>query len=158
MSYDLFNSSTTICRKFNRQFFLKALELAELYGWKPLGTQPPPGHDFPELNAEWDGNYLTNDGQIVKAKDAFLLAAALEKSLNDISESKVKMKWNLNFWMEDDLPEWLSPEEKELIDDGLENELFDILSTDPLEFFAGAEKYHLKQFIRFCRLGSFIVL
>lgn len=158
MSYDLFNPSTTICRKFSRQFLTKALELAGIYGWQPMGTQPPSERDFRELNAEWDGNYLTNDGQIVKPKDAFSLAAALETSLNDISESKTEMNWNAKFWVEDDLPDWLSPEEKETIDDGLENEQFEILEIHPLEFFAGAEKYHLKQFIRFCRLGSFVIL
>jgi hypothetical protein len=158
MSYDLFNSSTTICRKFNRQFLVKALELAELYGWQPLGTQPPFGHDFHELNAEWDGNYLTNDGQIIKAQDALSLANALEKALGDIPDSISHVDWNLNFWMEDDLPAWLSPEEQEMIDDGLENELFDILSTHPLKFFAGDEKDYLKKFIRFCRMGDIIVL
>ena len=158
MGYDLFNPSTTICRKFSRQFLANALELAEFYGWQPLGTQPPSERDLHELNAEWDGNYLTNDGQIVKAKDAFSLAAALETSLNDISESKVEMNWNSKFWIEEDLPDWLSPEEKEMIDDGLENELLEFQEMHPLEFFAGAEKYHLRQFIRFCRLGSFVVL
>jgi len=158
MSYDLLNPSTTICRKFSRQFFIKALELGELYGWQPLGTQPPPGHNFHELNAEWDGNYLTNDGQIVKRKDALSLADALEKALDNISDAKVKMDWNPKSWVEDDLPEWLSPDEKEMIDNGLDNEIIDITDTPPLEFFARDEKYHLKQFMRFCRLGSFVVL
>lgn len=158
MSYDLFNPYTSICRKFNQPFLAKALELAEIYGWQPLGTQPPSGHDFRELNAEWDGNYLTNDGQIIRAQDALSLANAVEKALDDIPDSRVNMDWNLKFRVEDDLPEWLSPSEKEMIEDGLENELLDVIGIHPLEFFAGAEKYQLKQFMRFCRLGSFIVM
>ena len=158
MSYDLFNPSTTICRKFSRQFFVKALDLAELYGWQPLGTQPPLGHDFRELNAEWDGNYLTNDGQIIKAQDAFSLASAIEKALGDIPDTKGNTDWNLKFWVEDDLPEWLSPEEKEMVEDGIENELLDVLGTHPLKFFAGNEKDYLKKFIKFCKMGDIIVL
>ncbi len=48
-----------------------------------------------ELNADWHGTYLTNDGQIVKTEDAFLLAAALEKSLEHISDANNKIDWNL---------------------------------------------------------------
>lgn len=157
MSYDLFNPYTTICRTFSRQFFAKALDLAELYGWQPLGTQQPSEHDFHKLDAEWDGNYLTNDGQMIKAQDALSLANALERALDDIPDAVLKMAWNPKFRTEDDLPEWLSPSEKEVIEDGLENELLDVIGIHPLEFFEGAEKYHLKQFIRFCRLGDFIV-
>jgi len=158
MSYDLFNPSTTICRKFNRQFFVKALELAELYSWQPSGTQPPPGHNFHDLNAEWDGNYLTNDGQIIKAEDALSLANALQIALGDIPDSIDHVDWNLILCMEDDLLEWLSPEEQQIIDDGIENELFDILDTHPLKFFAGNEKDYLKKFIKFCRMGDIVVL
>ena len=157
MSYELFNPYTAICRKFSRQFWAKALELAELYGWRSMGTEPPSLYDFQQLDADWDGNYLTNDGQMIKAKDALSLAIALEKALNDIPDDKVKMDWDRKFWLDDDLPEWLSPDEKEMIEDGLENELLDIIGIHPLEFFAGAEKYQLKQFVRFCRLGSFVV-
>src|SRR5262245_6834830 len=102
MSYELINPYTTINRTFSRQFWVKALELAELYGWQPLGTQPPLEHDFHELNAEWDGNYLTNDGQIIKAQDALSLAYALEIALSDIPDFIGPAGWNLRFWKEDD--------------------------------------------------------
>ena len=157
MSYELFNPYTTISRTFSRQFWAKALDLAELYGWQPLGTEPPSGHDFQQLDADWDGNYSTNDGQMIKAKDALSLAAALEKALNDIPDDTVKMDWNRKFWIDDDLPEWLSPEEKEIIEEGLKDGLLDIVLVKPLEYFAGDEKHHLKQFIRFCKLGNMIV-
>ena len=70
MSYELFNLSITLCRKFSRQFWGKALELAHAYGWQPLGTCPPPHMDLAQQNAEWNGNYATNDGQIIRAEDA----------------------------------------------------------------------------------------
>jgi len=68
MSYELVNQSTEICRTFSKQFWAKALELAGLYGWRPMGTHPPSIHDFYQLGAEWDGRYLTNDGQVVRLK------------------------------------------------------------------------------------------
>ena len=154
MSYDLFNPYTAISRKLSNEFWCKALDLAELYGWQPIGTEPPSTLDFHELNAEWDGTYLTNDGQMIKANDALSLAAALEDALKDISDAKPKVDWSPMLWMEEDYPDWLSPEEIEIIDDGL----LEIVRVNPLEYFAGDEKYHLKQFIRFCRLGDFIVM
>jgi hypothetical protein len=158
VSYDLFNPSTTICRKFSRQTWTKALELARCYGWRPMGTRPPSVHDFYKLGADWDGTYLTNDGQVVKAEDAFLLATALEKSLSDIRDVNLPIDWNPRFWAEDDLPEWLSPEERDMIEEGLEDGLLDIIGANPLEYFAGDEKRSLREFIRFCRLGSFVIL
>ena len=158
MSYDLFNPSIALCRKFSRQFWAKALELARLYGWQPLGTRPTPGLDFSKLGADWPGVYLTNDGQIVSAEDAYALAAALERSLVDISDVRIDTDWDFNLWLEDDLPEWFSPVERELVEEELQDGLLDIRGTHPLEFFAGGEKPYLVQFIRFCRLGSFEIL
>ena len=122
-----------------------------------MGTQPPSEHNFDELNAEWDGTYLTNDGQMIKAEDAMSLSAALENALEDIPDAKTEMNWNPKLWKEDDFPEWLSPDEIEIVEDGLKDSLLDILEVHPLQYFAGAEKYSLKQFIRFCRLGNFII-
>jgi hypothetical protein len=158
MSYELFNPSIALCRKFNRQFWAKALELARLYGWRPLGTRPTPGMEFSKLGADWLGTYLTNDGQVVSAEDACALAAALERSLEDIPDVTLEPDWDLSRWLEDDLPEWFSPEEHELMEEELQDGLLDILGTHPLAFFAGNEKPQLVQFIRFCRLGSFEIL
>jgi hypothetical protein len=155
MSFELVSQPTDLCRTFSRQFWAKALELAQSYGWKPLGTRPPLNIDFYELCAEWDGRYLTNDGQTVKAEDARSLAAALERSLDDIPDETIPTDWNSLLPWEDDLPEWLSPEEREFIQEELQEGLLDIMGLDPREYFAGNEKRHLKQFIRFCRLGSF---
>jgi hypothetical protein len=158
MSYELINKTTQICRTFSRQSWTKALELARLYGWQPMGTRLPFLHNFHELNADWNGTYLTNDGQTVKAEDAHCLAAALEKSLKDIPTANAEIDWSSKFWLEDDLPEWLSPEERAIIEEELEDGLLDILGTHPLEFFAGDEKRQVVDFIRFCRLGSFEIL
>jgi hypothetical protein len=158
MSYELVNPSIALCRKFSRQFWAKALELARLYGWQPLGTRPTPGLDFSKLGAEWQGFYLTNDGQVVSAEDACALAAALERSLEDIPDARLETDWDFSLCLEDDLPEWLSPAERAPVEGELQDGLLDILGTHPLDFFAGDEKQHLVQFIRFCRLGSFEVL
>jgi hypothetical protein len=158
MSYELIHRSTQTARTFSRQFWSKALELARLYGWKPLGTRSPSNLDLYELCAEWDGRYLTNDGQTVEAEDARSLAAALERALDDIPNETVPTDWNAMVRLEDDLPEWLSPAEREFIEEELQEGLLDVMGINPLELFAGAEKRHLKQFIRFCRLGSFEIL
>ncbi|HJQ13648.1 MAG TPA: hypothetical protein VJ830_02785 [Anaerolineales bacterium] len=158
MSYELVSQSTRLCRTFSKQFWAKALELAQLYDWKPMGTRPPSHLDFYALCAEWDGRYLTNDGQTVKAEDARSLAAALERSLNDISNEKLIPDWSSVFQVKDDLPDWLSPEEREFIEEELQDGLLDIMGTNPREYFAGKEKPHLQRFIRFCRLGSFEIL
>jgi hypothetical protein len=158
MSYDLVNPSIALCRKFSRQFWVKALELARLYGWQPLGTRPMPGVDFSKLGTDWLGVYLTNDGQVVSAEDAYALAAALERSLDNIPDAEIDTDWDFCLWLEDDLPEWFSPAERELIEEELQDGLLDIKVQHPLDFFAGDEKYYLVQFIRFCRLGSFEIL
>jgi len=158
MSYELVSQSTEVCRKFSRQSWAKTLELARLYGWRPRGTRLPSIYDFYKLDTEWNGSYLTNDGQIVKAEDAFSIAAALEKSLNDIPDENIKIDWTSRFWLEDDYPEWLSPDERAMIEEVLEDGLLDTMGTHPVEFFAGDEKRHLVAFIKFCRLGSFEIL
>lgn len=158
MSLELFNESISISRRFSREFLSKALKLACLYGWCPQGTRAPEMLNLRVINAEWDGAYLTNDGQVVTAEDARSLACALEKSLDDIPDDNLETIWNSKYCIVTDLPEWLAPYEKELIDDGLEESLSDMLELHPFEFFAGNEKQNLIQFIRFCKLGSFIVL
>ncbi len=134
------------------------MELARNYGWKPLGTCPPQNFDFYQPIADWDGRYLTNDGQTVKKVDALWLADALEKSLNDIADTNNKTDWNSEFQVDNDLPDWLSTEEQKIVQEELEDGLLDVIGMNPLEFFAGSEKQRLKHFIRFCHLGSFEIL
>ena len=156
MTLELFNTITSLSRKYSREFFRKALELAQAYGWKPLGTRLPTVDRFRGHGATWLGSYLTNDGQLVLTEDALSLAEALSKALDDIPDESREMDWNPKFWAEDELPEWLSPEEKEMIEEGLEQHAPE--EMHPFEFFAGDEKAHLKELIRFCRLGSFMIL
>ena len=158
MPYDLYNPSTGICLTFSGQFLFKALELAELYGWQPKRTQPPAYIDFCALGAEWHGGYLTNDGQTVIASDAMWLAAALEQSLVDISDTNPGIDWDPKHWTDDDLPEWLSPYERTILEEELQDGFLDTLGIHPLEHFAGPEKVYLRRFIRLCRLGSFEIL
>ena len=153
MTLELINRFTSLSRIYSREFVGKALELAHLYGWRPLGTR------LPEMQAVWLGTYLTNDGQMVLSEDALSLAEFLSKALDNIPNETRKMDWNdPKLWLEDDLPEWLSPEEREIIDDGLEELALEVMETHPFEFFAGDEKRYLIEFIRFCRLGSFLIL
>jgi len=154
MSLELFNETTSISRRYSREFLGKALELARFYGWKPMGTRPPE----PCRKWDWLGIYLTNDGQSVMREDALFLADALKRSLDDIPDDKVRMDWNLRDWMMNELPEWLSPEEVTLMEEGLEEQAVDVTEMHPFEFFAGDEKHHLTELIRFCRLGSFLIL
>ena len=158
MILELFNATTSLSRIYSREFFGKALELARSYGWRPLGTRPPTPDAYQGLRTVWNGTYLTNDGQTVMMEDALSLADALEKALDDIPDASAEMDWNPKFWIVDDLPEWLSPEEREMIEDGLEEHAPDVMEMHPFEFFAGVEKPHLIEFIRFCRLGSFTIL
>jgi hypothetical protein len=152
MTLELINATTALSRKFSREFVGKALELACLYGWQPLGTR------LREMQPVWLGSYLTNDGQMVLAKDALSLAEALTKALDEIPNVGATLDWDPRLWVEDDMPEWLSPEEREVIEEGLEAFAPDVRKMHPLEFFAGDEKPHLVRLIRFCRLGSFVIL
>ena len=103
-------------------------------------------------------NQVPNGLASISAEDAYALAAALERSLDDIPDGKIDTDWDFNLWLEDELPEWFSPEERELVEDELQDGLLDIRGIHPLEFFAGDERSHLVQFIRFCHLGSFEIL
>jgi hypothetical protein len=99
------------------------------YGWQPMGTRVPSMTHIHGFHAEaWDGTYLTNDGQIVVSEDALSLGMALEKALDDIPD----------FNLDDDPP--------------------DLSRVNPFEYFAGDEKQQVVDFIKFCRLGSFLIL
>ncbi len=53
------------------------LKRANQHGWEPLGTRIPKSKD-----PKWEGDYGSNDGQLVVAADARSMAVALERSLN----------------------------------------------------------------------------
>jgi hypothetical protein len=54
----------------NRAGWSKCLNTAFDFGWKPEGTEH-------EDYQDWDGNYTSNDGQVITAKDANALSGSL---------------------------------------------------------------------------------
>ncbi len=55
------------------------LDLAETYGWTPVGTEPPEGSTEED---EWSGTYYSSDGQRISDRDALDLASAIEAFLS----------------------------------------------------------------------------
>lgn len=158
MTLELINEATTLRRKLSREFFSKALELAQAYGWRPLGTRLITSRADRHLSDLWNGTYLTNDGQTVIAEDALGLARALQSALDDITDESIPTDWNARQWREDDLPDWLSPAERIQVEEGLMAHAPADMELHPFEFFAGDEKRYLVEFIRFCRMGSFVIV
>ena len=159
MNYHLSSQSTVSRKKFRREAWAKVLSLAMLYGWRPMGTHPPSRIEVWGLDAEdWDGTYLTNGGQTVIAEDALSLSIALEKSLDDIPDFNIELDRVPKSQKEDELPEWLLPDEGVIIEEGSKDQLLDLPEIHPFEYFAGDEKRHLVDFIKFCQLGSFTIL
>ena len=129
MIYHLSSQSAISRQKFSKESWTRVLSLGIFYGWQPMGTRVPSMTEIHGFNTEyWDGTYLTNDGQIVVTEDAWSLGIALEKSLDDIPD------FNLEVYLPD------------------------LSRITPFEFFAGDEKQQLADFIKFCRLGSFLIL
>jgi hypothetical protein len=129
MIYHLSSQYAISRQKFSKESWTRILSLAMFYGWQPMGTRVPSITELHGLNFEdWDGSYLTNDGQIVVTEDALRLGRALEKSLDDIPD------FNLEVYPPD------------------------LSKVTPFEYFAGDEKQQLADFIKFCRLGSFLIL
>jgi hypothetical protein len=162
MTYHLSSQSTVAREKFSGEAWVKALNLAVFYGWQPMGTRLSSviesyGFGIEEWE-EWDGTYLTNDGQSVIAEDALALAAALERSLDDIPDFKVENPRRAETERHNHRPEELSPVERAVIEGGLNDHLLGLMEVHPFQYFAGDEKRHLAGFIKFCRLGSFTIL
>ncbi|HKY52889.1 MAG TPA: hypothetical protein VJM08_01235 [Anaerolineales bacterium] len=160
MYYHLSSQSTVSRKKFRREAWAKVLSLAMLYGWQPMGTHPGSRIEVYGLDPEdWDGTYLTNDGQVVIAEDALSLAMALEKALDDIPDFNIELdRAPKSQEDEDRLPEWLLPEEGIIIEEGSKEQQLNSPEIHPFEYFAGDEKRHLIDFIKFCQLGSFTIL
>ena len=162
MTYHLSSQSTIAREKFSGEAWVKTLRLAMAYGWQPMGTRLSSvieGYSFDiEEWDEWDGTYLTNDGQTVIAEDALALAAALERSLDDIPDFNIEMHRLVETERRKDFPETLSPVERAVLEAGLGHHLLRLVEVQQFEYFAGDEKLHLVGFIKFCRLGSFTIL
>jgi len=159
MHYVLSNRSNHSLQTLNGEAWSKILSLAMFYGWKPMGTLPPfiynlrkPAH-AEGANTAWDGTYLRTEGQVVHGDDALALAIALTLSLDDIPDENLDRALTVD----DDLPEWLSPAEKAMLRDGLEDLYDEPLEILPFELFAGGAKANLIEFIHFCMSGEFVI-
>src|SRR5260370_96016 len=73
MAFDLRNKEGATIRVSGGHWAV-FLTLAQTYGWKPAGTNPPPG--FSALQ-KWNRRYDSSDGQVVTDADAKLLAQVL---------------------------------------------------------------------------------
>ena len=152
MSYLLSNRSTNTLQTISRDTWSRILGLARFYGWQPMGTLPPFLYNLRKTvygaESAWDGNYLRNEGQVVCAEDALLIAQALEHSLDDIPDENLER----GAPPEDHLHHWLADA---ALEDDDEPSPVGIL---PFEYFAGEAKQNLLDFIRFCSLGEFLIL
>jgi hypothetical protein len=129
MIYHLSSQSAISRQKFNKESWTRVLSLGLFYGWQPMGTRVPSITEIHGFDTDyWDGTYLTNDGQIVVSQDALWLGRALARSLDDIPD------FNLSAYR------------------------LDLKTVTPFEYFAGDGKRQLTDFIKFCRLGSFLIL
>ena len=129
MIYHLSSQSAIARQKFSKESWTRVLSLGVFYGWQPMGTRVPSITEIHGFDTDyWDGTYLTNDGQIVVAQDARWLGKALERSLDDIPD------FNLDVYS------------------------LDLNQITPFEFFAGEGKQQLTDFVKFCKLGSFLIL
>jgi hypothetical protein len=114
------------------------LELGQEFGWVPLGTGPPRG----VLKADFqNGPYHGNGGQRFYARDARALADAQEREIVAISESK-HLKRSRSARATDYLEAQLrgedAPEQGRVVRD-----------------FGTEDVAYIREFIEFCRAGSF---
>ncbi len=108
-------------------FWIRVLQLAYFYDWKPKGTR------CEEVN--WDKNYFTNHSQKVELIDSLNIAESLKKSIHNIPDISLN---NISSIFND----WRIKEGNH---------------TDLIRFFSGKNKKLLHEFILFCSMGSFIV-
>jgi hypothetical protein len=81
MGYDIYSE----CSYFScsADLFVRLYLLAKSYGWKPAGTAHP---NIKKVET-WGGGYISNDEQLVKAKDAQAWGAALKKAMEEAPAS-----------------------------------------------------------------------
>jgi hypothetical protein len=142
--------------RFNIDAWPMLLRMARSYGWKPAGTQPGPDYADHNLKptVEWDGTYLTNDGQVVMAEDAAALADAIERALPDIPDHEITGK--MVSLRPDQLKSEIDLAFRDLIAEGMS-----LIATNPdmspYELFSGEMKQQVIGFIKLCRKGSFAI-
>ena len=136
---------------FNICGWRNVLKMALDTGWEPAGTSIGP-------ETEWCGTYFTNEGQLVTADDAKSIAVALTKAVSFVPDIEQEQR-HKNI---------ISLGPGESMDDAV-NEIVSQMSQmsqmshmnddeDPYARFSGlAGKQRLKDFIRFCESGGFVI-
>ena len=70
------------------------LTIAFENGWEPMGTISPYVEEGILEPDDWDGNYCSNDFQLVCEDDALAIAAALERALETKNDNSLEwIKW-----------------------------------------------------------------
>jgi hypothetical protein len=89
----------------------ECLECAVQFGWKPAGTVAPT-----DYCGEWNGNYWSNDWQMVTDRDARALGEALLRAATALSAHErewpelLKAKQKYDPFAEDELTETKEPQ------------------------------------------------
>lgn len=122
------------------------LDMATLGGWEPAGTCRPPWWDDPPddimpVSDSWDGEYFNNDGQVVGADDARVLADAVGRMLPDVPDECV---------IEHKLAVAVLP--NGLVHAGLRPDA----RANCFEWWGG-RKALLRQLVELCRAGAFAI-
>ncbi len=143
------------CFETNIFSWRKLLALAKEYGWKPMGTDKPKSFKPQE---SWDGNYLTNECQTVKEKDASALAQALEMALFDMENSVEPNRKTspCKEITEDPMIQSLMREFGEVSPD-LRQKMERASTVSPANYFRNGGEGLVMGFIEFCRKGSFVI-
>lgn len=143
--------------RFSMTGWSKVLELAEINGWIPAGTEPNPDL-FPDGITT---GYGSNEGQLVTELDAANIAAALERALDDIPDidtaaHRINLSaGNIEKFSEDNGEFRVDAALIEAIPDLIINR--DNNTLNPFDFFSGSKKQHIRDFIAFCRKGAFSI-
>ena len=157
MSFDLSRNGEVLFNS-NITNWPRLLRLAQVYGWKPMGTVDSQVMSEEEYARQpWDGSYHTNDHQIVQTEDAKNLADALEKALSDVKEKAPKH--HLHAGQSTEIKACKDYSELEAL---LKKALLTAAHWEQLDehetvMYWGGSKQYLRYFIRFCRKGEFSI-
>jgi hypothetical protein len=102
VSYRLKNQNDPcVIVRMNNWTWFGLLELAEKYGWNPMGTIHPNGFELAGFHAghpdEWRGDYWSADRRLVLLEDALNLADALDEAFLDYEPRRLPSLHS--FWL-----------------------------------------------------------
>lgn len=137
------------------------LALVRQHGWEPAGTELPQltlyNRDdtvdegatrrvYQEAAEDWDGGYSSNDGQWVTDEDARNMAEALEQALPHIPDEETVGLRAASTEIRDG---------RKVRAGGIDLEMLEYLTA--IDWFSGAGKQSLRDFISYCRAGGFTI-